>query len=219
LDDIIAIDGPAGSGKSTMARLLAKSLGYNYIDTGAMYRAFTLKAIRRGLDLNNTGDLDSLTEETEIDILNDSSGNIKVMLDNEDVTRLLRTPELTGNIASIAKQKNIRQWMMNNQRRIGNRGKCVFEGRDIGTVVFPEVRHKFYLDAEFSERARRRHRELSEDGSEFPLEEVEKDLKVRDYKDMNREVAPLKRAEDAIYLDTTNMDIDEVVEKLLSYVK
>ncbi|NQT91070.1 MAG: (d)CMP kinase [Candidatus Omnitrophica bacterium] len=215
---MIAIDGPAGSGKSTVARLLARRLSYIYVDTGAMYRALTLKALRKGLDLNNEEKLIELTRDTELDILNDPSGGIKVMLDGEDVTSLIRTPELTNNVSYIARVGGVREKMLDSQRMIGGRGDSVCEGRDMGTVVFPETKYKFYLDAEFPERASRRYKELLGDGCKLSREEIEKDLKVRDHKDMNRDIAPLKKADDAVYLDTTNMGIDEVVDKLTVYV-
>jgi len=219
LDSIIAIDGPAGSGKSTVARLLAQKLKFDYIDTGAMYRAFTLKASREGLDLNNVEALITLAEKTELDIRQDAANGIKVMLDNEDVALLIRTPQLTKKVAYIAKVGGVREVMKRNQRRIGSRGGCVFEGRDIGTVVFPEAKHKFYLDADFNERVNRRCKELLEKGQDVLPEDIDRDLKVRDRKDMTREIAPLLRADDAVYIDTTHLNIDEVVDKISGYIK
>jgi len=219
LDNIIAIDGPAGSGKSTIARLFAKRLRFAYIDTGAMYRAITLKVLRENIDLNNEEELTKLAGRTELDILNDSNGNIKVKLDNEDVTSLIRTPKITNNVFYLAKLEGVREKMKETQRKIGRRGRCVFEGRDIGTVIFPDIKYKFYLDADFAERVKRRYEELLEEGHGISSEEVSKDLKVRDHKDMNREIAPLKRAEGAVYIDTTNMTITEVVDKLAGYIK
>jgi len=216
---IITVDGPAGSGKSTVARLLAKKLGFTYIDTGAMYRALTLKALRNSIDLNDEGRLSLLAADTSLDITNDSSGRLKVSLDNENVALLIRTPELTNNVSYVAKVAGVRDRMKENQRRIGRRGKCVLEGRDIGTVVFPDAKHKFYLDAEFDERVKRRFEELLKDGYKLTPEEIAKDLKLRDHKDMNRDIAPLKKADDAVYIDTTNMKITEVVDKLASYIE
>jgi len=216
---IITVDGPAGSGKSTVARLLAKKLGFTYIDTGAMYRALTLKALRNNIDLNDEGRLSLLAADTSLDITNDSSGSLKVFLDNENVASLIRTPKLTNNVSYVAKVAGVRDRMKENQRRIGRRGRCVLEGRDIGTVVFPDAKHKFYLDAEFDERVKRRFEELLKDGYKLTPEEIAKDLKLRDRKDMNRDIAPLKKAEDAVYIDTTNMKITEVVNKLASYIE
>jgi cytidylate kinase len=219
LDSIIAIDGPAGSGKSTVARLLAQKLNFDYIDTGAMYRAFTLKALREGLDLKNGKALIALAEKTELDIRQDAANGIKVMLDNEDVALLIRTPQLTKKVAYIAKIGGVREVMKRNQRRIGIRGRCVFEGRDIGTVVFPEAKHKFYLDADFNERVNRRYKELLKKGQNVLFEDIDKDLKLRDRKDMTREIAPLLRADDAVYIDTTHLNLDEVVGKISGYIK
>jgi len=219
LDNIIAVDGPAGSGKSTVARLLAQKLKFFYIDTGAMYRALTLKAIRNDIDLEDSRALAKLAQETELDIVNDDSLNIKVMLDKEDVTSLIRTPELTNKVAYIARVPEVREIMKLNQRKIGARGKSVFEGRDIGTVVFPNAKYKFYIDANFNERVNRRYKELVEKRKILTFEDVAKDLKSRDDKDINRKIGPLKRAEDATYLDTTDISIEKVVDKLIEYVK
>lgn len=219
MDSIIAIDGPAGSGKSTVARLLAQKLKFDYIDTGAMYRAFTLKALREGLDLSNGEALIALAEKTELDIRQDAANGIKVMLDNEDVALLIRTPQLTKKVAHIAKVGGVREVMKRNQRRIGIRGRCVFEGRDIGTVVFPEAKYKFYLDADFNERVSRRCKELQEKGQDVLFKDIDRDLKLRDRKDMTREIAPLLKADDAVYIDTTHLNIDEVVGKISGYIK
>lgn len=216
--DIIAIDGPAGSGKSTVAKLLAEKIGYSYIDTGAMYRALTLKALRKAVDFSDEAQLSALSESTELDIISDDSGNIAVMLDGENVASYIRTPELTEKVFYIAKVGAIRFKMKDIQRRIGRRGKSVFEGRDIGTVVFTDAAYKFYIDADFSERVRRRHEELVAKGTPTTLDEVSKDLKIRDHKDMTREIAPLKIADDAVVIDTTNLTISQAVERIAGYI-
>ncbi|MFA5069427.1 MAG: (d)CMP kinase [Candidatus Omnitrophota bacterium] len=216
--DIIAIDGPAGSGKSTVAELLARRLGYAYIDTGAMYRALTLKAMREGLDLRDEEKIARLSMETKLDIVPDALGGISVMLDNEDVASLIRTPELTENVSCIAKVAAVRQRMKDIQRSIGARGKAVFEGRDIATVVFPKSRFKFYIDADFNERVNRRYRELISKGVDISREDVDRDLKIRDHKDITRKIGPLKVADGAIVIDTTRMTIDEVADRLQGYI-
>lgn len=215
---VIAIDGPAGSGKSTVSKLIAKELGLLYIDTGAMYRALTLKAMRSGLDLNNESSLIRLAGSTNID-LEEADGRLNVFLDGENVSGSIRTPELTNNVKYIARVPGVRKEMVRLQRAIGERGGAVLEGRDIGTVVFPDADYKFYLDADVAERARRRHKELVESGRNVDLEAIKKDVVVRDESDMNRPVGALKVADDAIVVDTTDLSIDEVVDKILSYIK
>ena len=219
MDDIIAIDGPAGSGKSTVAGLVAGRLSFTYIDTGAMYRALTLKALREGVDLGDENALVGLAQRTELDIANDEKGELKVLLDNEDVAHLIRTPELTAKVSYLAKVKGVRKEMVKLQRKIGKRGKCVFEGRDITTVVFPETKHKFYLDASLKERAKRRHKELIEGQKGPALKDIEKDIEIRDHKDKTRSAGPLRKADNAIYIDTTDMSIEEVVNKVCSSIK
>ncbi len=216
--DIIAIDGPAGSGKSTVAKLLAKKIGYAYIDTGAMYRALTLKALREAVDLNDEEKLSKLFNSTELDIISDKTADIAVMLDGENVASLIRTPELTEKVAYIARVAAVREKMKDMQRKIGARGESVFEGRDIGTAIFPDAKYKFYVDADFDERSRRRHKELIEKGIDISLDEVSRDLQARDHKDMTRKIGPLKIADDATRIDTTNMAIDEAVDKIAGYI-
>ncbi len=215
---IIAIDGPAGSGKSTVSKLVARSLGIVYIDTGAMYRALTLKAMRMRMDLKDEGALTALAKSTEID-LEGGSGALKVLLDGEDVASLIRTPELTNNVRYIARVPGVRAEMVRLQRSIGQRHGAALEGRDIGTVVFPEADYKFYLDADPDERARRRYKELVEAGQKVDLADIKKDVISRDESDMTRAVGALKRADDAILVDTTSLSIDEVVKKILSYIR
>lgn len=217
-DPVIAIDGPAGSGKSTVSKLVAKSLGLLYIDTGAMYRALTLKAMRKDLDLKDEAALADIARTTEID-LKGSTGSLEVILDGEDVAGFIRTPELTNNVRYIARVPAVRAEMVRLQRAIGERSGAVLEGRDIGTVVFPDAEYKFYLDANPDERARRRFKELVESGQKVSLEEIRKDVLSRDESDMTRSVGALKKAADAIVVDTTKLSIPEVVDKILSYVK
>lgn len=214
---IIAIDGPAASGKSTVGRLVAKRLGYLYLDTGAMYRALTLKAIESGVDLKNEKPLIDLARKTQIDLKVGRGGELKVFLGERDVTHEIRAPEITNKVSYIAKVGGVRERMVNLQRRISQKKAIVVEGRDIGTVVFPEADKKFYLDANFKERARRRYKELCQSGRSVPLENVEEEIRIRDEKDRTREIAPLRKAFDAIHLDTTHLTIEEVVDRICSY--
>ena len=215
---VIAIDGPAGSGKSTVSKLVARSLGITYIDTGAMYRALTLKAMRQGLDLKDEATLTKLAKSTNVD-LREESEVLKVCLDGEDVAGLIRTPELTNNVKYIARVPGVRGEMVRLQRAIGERHGAALEGRDIGTVVFPDADYKFYLDADPDERARRRHKELVAAGQMVDLADIKKDVIMRDESDMKRSFGALRKAPDAILVDTTKLSINEVVEKILSYIK
>ncbi|MDP2938106.1 MAG: (d)CMP kinase [Candidatus Omnitrophota bacterium] len=216
---IIAIDGPAGAGKSTVARIIAQKLGFLYIDTGAMYRALTLKALERKIDVNDTAALIEMARSTNIDLINNPDSSLKILLDARDVTGSIRQPSITRLVSDIAKIKGIREVMLGLQRRLGRLRDSVLDGRDIGTVVFPDADKKFYIDAEFEERVKRRYKELKELGQNITPEDIENDLKNRDNIDSTREFAPLKRAEDAIYIDTTNLTIEEMVNKVLSYIQ
>jgi len=217
--EIVAIDGPAGAGKSTVAKLVAERLHYFYIDTGAMYRALTLKALREKVNFNNKNALIALSKKADIQLKRDKKGKLRVFLDGEDVTQKIRDKEVNFYISILSKIKEVRENMVRRQRKMGEKGKVVLEGRDIGTVVFPDARYKFYLDADFKERVRRRYRDFLLQGKKISIEEVRKDLLRRDRSDKLRKIAPLKKASDAIYIDTTDLSIEEVVEKILSYIK
>lgn len=212
---IIAVDGPAGSGKSTVAKLIAQRLNYLYVDTGAMYRALTLKALRVNADLENVDELGRLAKKTDIR-LEQSGTSLKVYLDGEDVTRGIRTPEVTNSVKYIARAKPVRAHMVTLQRKLGEKGGVVLEGRDIGTVVFPDADKKFYLDASFNVRVSRRYRELKEAHPGITEEEVMEDLRKRDDSDINRSIGPLKKADDAIFVNTSDLTIEGVVDKLTS---
>jgi len=216
---IIAIDGPAGAGKSTVARMTAQKLGFLYIDTGAMYRALTLKAMEREINVNDTSSLIKMAHSTTIDLINDQEGALKVFLDGQDITGPIREPRITKLVSDIAKIKEVRQIMLGLQRKLGELRDSVLDGRDIGTVVFPDADRKFYIDADFKERVKRRYKELKELGQDVTPEDIETDLSNRDNIDSTREFAPLKKAEDAIYIDTTNLTIQEVADKVLSYIQ
>ncbi|MDD2927427.1 MAG: (d)CMP kinase [Candidatus Omnitrophica bacterium] len=215
---IIAIDGPAGAGKSTVAKLVAKSLNFLYIDTGAMYRALTLKALEEGVDIKDPQKVTELALHTEISLLNDPQAPLKVLLDGRDVTSDIRQPRITRFVSEVAKIKEVRKIMVELQRKLGNRGNAVLDGRDIGTVVFPKAEKKFYIDAVFQERVNRRYKESAGLGQNLTAEDVSADLANRDKIDSGRAVAPLKQAEDALYIDTTKLSIEEVVNKVLGFI-
>lgn len=214
---IIAIDGPAGSGKSTVSKIVAKRSGLLYLDTGAMYRALTLKAMRSGVNLNDAEALTKLASVTELNL--EMDGPVRVLLDGQDVSGAIRTVEVTNNIKYIARVPGVRHQMVRMQREIGRRRGAVLEGRDITTVVFPDARYKFYLDADPDERARRRHKEFVESGNDIGLDEIKKDVTARDESDMKRSVGPLKKSPDAIVIDTTKLTIEQVVERILGYMR
>lgn len=210
---IIAIDGPAGSGKTTVSRMLADRLSISYLDTGATFRALTLKSLRENVDLEDY----KAVEETavKLDIKFDGS---RVYLDGEDVSADIRTPFIDKNVSKIASNPLAREILKNIQRKMVDNGDFVVEGRDITTVVFPNAEVKFYLDADTAVRAGRRHKELSVKGVEVSLGETKEQIQKRDDSDLNRSTAPLIKAEDAIYVDTTTLTIDEVVAELISHV-
>lgn len=215
----MAIDGPAGAGKSTVAKLVAEKLNYFYIDTGAMYRAVTLKALKEKIDFADEKKLVDLSAKADIQFKKDKSKGLRIFLDGKDVSKRIREKDINLNISALSKIKGVRENMVLRQRKLGEKGKVVLEGRDIGTVVFPEARYKFYLDADFPERVARRYKELILQGKKISWEEVRKDLLRRDRSDKLRKIAPLRKARDAIYIDTTHLSINEVVEKIISFIK
>jgi len=216
---IITIDGPAASGKSTAARLLARTLGASFLDTGAMYRAVTLAAMRAGVDLNDEQKLLDITQTCEFEF-SVKSGKTTVRIDNTDVTEQIRGPEVTANARHIAVAPRVREKLVQMQRQFAaDRHKIVTEGRDQGTVAFCDADIKFFLTADSAERARRRQAELQAKGISENLEQIQKAIEERDKSDESRTVGPLKPAEDAIIVDTTNMSIEQVVETLACHVK
>jgi CMP/dCMP kinase len=215
---IIAIDGPAGAGKSTVAKRIAQKLGFFYIDTGAMYRALTLKILEAKIKVSDTPKVIEAASKTQINLKMDLDGSLQVILDGKDVSRAIREPRITQFVSDIARIKEVREIMVRMQRKFGAEGDCVLDGRDIATVVFPQADFKFYIDANIAERTQRRFKELKELGEKIDVKEVEHDLRNRDMIDSTRKCGPLKKAEDAIYIDTTRMSIDEVVGKVLSCI-
>ena len=216
---IVAIDGPAGSGKSTVAKEVAKRLDLIYVDTGAMYRALTLKAVRKAIDLNSTEALVDLAKNTDIRLEVDSGFRLHVKLDGEDVSDEIRTPFITNNVKYVACIKDVRQEMVNLQRKAAKGKGAVLEGRDIVTVVFPDADIKIYLDATIDERVRRRYKELIVKDPAITIEEVKKDVALRDKSDEERSVGPLKKAGDAVLIDTTKFGIEEVIVRVLEGIK
>lgn len=214
---IIAIDGPAGSGKSTISKLVAKDLDLIYLDTGAMYRLVTLKALKMGILDGNLEDLDKINElldNLEIDIRED-----RFYLDGIDVSEEIRKPTVSENVSKIAAIKEVRIKMVDLQRKFSKAKNVILDGRDIGTVVFPNADLKVFLVADARERANRRYKELTEKGENVSLDEIYQNILMRDKIDSTREEAPLKKAEDAIEVDTTSKSIDEVKEEILNLYK
>ncbi len=216
---IIAIDGPAGSGKSTVAKLIAKKLGIFYIDTGAMYRALALKAKRNNISSQDESAIANLAEAVDIDLNYDPlSGKLTVLLDGQDVSEEIRKPYITEEVSFIAKIKKVRDRMVTLQRKLAKDRKSILEGRDITTVVFPDAYKKFYLDASPQERIKRRYLEMKEKKIQIDEKNVKIDIERRDRIDSTREHAPLRKAEDAIYIDTTDLSIDDVVLRIIDEI-
>ena len=214
---IVAIDGPAASGKSTTAKMVAKKLKMTYIDTGAMYRAVTLALLRSNTDLGDYDSVCQVVDELELDIY-DQGAKTVLKLNGEDVSQVIRSMPVTENVSAVSAVKYVREAMVRIQRNIGKKTNCVVEGRDIGTVVFPNAEFKIFMVADIKMRAERRLKELHEMGEDWSLQEVLADLKMRDEKDSTRAHSPLKKAEEAIEIDTSMLSIDHQVEKIINIV-
>jgi cytidylate kinase len=220
---VIAIDGPASSGKSTTARLVAGRLGYLYLDTGAMYRAVTLKALRAGVDIDDEKALEEMARGSSIK-MTFKNNQMRVFLNGEEVTSPIRSPEVNDNVSKVSAYPGVRRAMVVLQRKFvsdvagGKERGIVAEGRDMGTVVFPDAQLKVFLTCDLRERAKRRHLELESQGVDFSPHKVENNLASRDEIDSTREDSPLKRAEGAVVVDTTNLTIEQQVEEVLKHV-
>ena len=219
---IVAIDGPAASGKSTVARALARRLGAHYLDTGAMYRAVAYAALERGTDLANENDVAILAGEVDIEFVHEADSPIPtaVLLDGVDVSAAIRTPEVDDAVSIVARMPRVREAMVAQQRRIAaSAPMIVLEGRDIGTVVFPDAEVKVFLTASPEERARRRHVEMSDRGHDVAEDAVRHGIERRDHADSSRATAPLAAAPDAVQLDTTGLTVDQVVARVAALVE
>ena len=214
----IAIDGPAGAGKSTIAKMAAKKLDFIYVDTGAMYRAMALYFLRREIDAKDEKKIAEACEHINVTIAY-QEGEQQVLLNGENVNAFIRTEEVSMMTSNTSKYPAVREKLLYLQRELAAANNVIMDGRDIGTCVLPDAELKIYLTASASERAKRRYLEQKERGVESDLAQIERDIIARDEQDMNREIAPLKQAEDAIYLDTSDMTIEEVVTKIVSLVQ
>lgn len=215
---IIAIDGPSAAGKSTLAKRLAQDLGFTYLDTGGMYRALALKVLREGIDISNDESVTELIGRTDVDLVA-TDGKLKVLLDGEDVSHEIRTPEVSQMASKASALKVVRRWMLVLQRGFGRRGNVVAEGRDIGTVVFPDAEVKIYLDATVQERARRRVEELRKAGRQVSLDETLREMGERDKRDSERDLAPLRKANDAIAIDCTSLDAEALAQRVMQQIR
>lgn len=214
----IAIDGPAGAGKSTLSRTVAKNLGYIYVDTGALYRTVGLKFIRLGYDTDLNCNIADVLKDTTADI-RFVDGEQRVFLDGEDVSDLIRTPKASMMASAVSAKPEVREFLLNMQRKLAENNNVVMDGRDIGTVVLPNATVKIYLTASAEVRAMRRYKEMLEKGQEAVYDDVYKDMVQRDYNDMNRPIAPLKKADDAVIADTTDYTFQQSLELLLKIIK
>lgn len=214
---VVAIDGPAGTGKGTVAKIVAERLNLIYIDTGAMYRAVCVKALRNNIEPEEIEKIEKILKNISIKI-NKKDGKQQVLLDGEDVTEEIRTPLVDSYVAKFAAIKQVREKMTPLQREMRSEGNVIMEGRDITTVVFPDAEVKIYLDAEIEERAKRRYKQNIEKGINCTYEEVLKSIKERHILETTRKIAPLKQADDAVYLDTTKLSIEEVVQRVIEII-
>ena len=217
VNEIITIDGPVASGKSTVSRLLAKKLDFLYLDTGAMYRAVALQAKRKGIDIGDKKELRELCQNLDLRFQTDGE-ETKLYIGEEDISLPIRTPEMDLLSSTISAIKEVREAMTGLQRKIGQKGRLVAEGRDMGTIVFPDAEYKFFITASTEVRAKRRYQERIDRSESVSLQDVEKELNLRDHQDETRPIAPLCPAEDAKIIDTTSLNLNEVIERILKEI-
>ena len=206
----IAVDGPAGAGKSSVAKAVAAKYGYIYVDTGAMYRALAYKAIENGISIKDILSIEKMLSDTELNISYNELGQ-RIILDGEDVSDYIRTAAISMGASDISAIASVREWLLDMQKNIARKNNCIMDGRDIGTTILPDADVKIFLTASVEERATRRYKELIAKGEDVTFEAVIEDVKVRDYNDSHRAVSPLKKADDAVEVDTTGMNIEETV--------
>ena len=215
----IALDGPAGAGKSSIAKRVAKALDYIYVDTGALYRTIGLAATRKGVEPKPSTEVEKLLSEITVDLTFNDKGEQIVLLDGEDVSGLIRTPEASMMASKISAVPSVRVYLLDLQRNMAKSHNVIMDGRDIGTVVLPDAKVKIFLTASPEARAQRRYKELCEQGMDVKYEDILNDVITRDYNDSHRETAPLKPAEGCVMVDTTELDFEQSVEKIISVIK
>lgn len=214
----IAVDGPAGAGKSTISRAAAKTLGFIYVDTGALYRTVALQVLRNYLTYDKIEEIKKLLTKTDISLTYED-GEQRVILNGDDVSDFIRTPEVSMGASRVSAIPEVREFLFELQQKIARENNCVMDGRDIGTVVLPNAELKVFLTASAEERARRRCKELLEKGEDISFEEVLSDIEQRDYNDSHRDIAPLKQADDAVLLDTSDLNLEESIEALTHLIQ
>ena len=214
---VITIDGPAGAGKTTVSKMLAEKMNYNYVDTGALYRGIAYETIATGTDPEDEDALNALCENLDLKFVVTDNGS-RLVSGDKDISDEIRTPEISMRASDVSAKPVVRECLLGIQKKLGEEKAVVFEGRDMGTVVFPDAEMKFYLDASIEVRAKRRFLELKEK-QEISLEEVENDMRTRDVNDSSRKIAPLKPAEDAVKVDATESGVEKVIETMLSHIK
>ncbi|MCH7928276.1 MAG: (d)CMP kinase [Candidatus Dadabacteria bacterium] len=216
---VIAIDGPSSAGKGTVAKIVAQKLGFNYLDTGAMYRCVALTLKNNEVDINDDTKISEILNNTKIRLSSDNNKSLKVELNGKDVSKEIRTPEISRLSSDIATKISVRSFLTKLQREFAQNSNVVAEGRDMGTQVFPDAYVKFFIDASVEVRTNRRYLQLQQAGIKTDIENLRKDIQNRDYQDKNREIAPLHPAINAVIIDTTNLEIDQVVDIILKRTK